>query len=124
MAEADIKSIVSVVREVVRGYYVMIFSDTRSYKVCKLQKEEFINIFKEGNWVAETRDELTRFLLTSPGDTATSESEMLNTFCTYTLNGETRIASQTVVCDWGVYEMVFDGKSPENWLKSVTTEKN
>lgn len=124
MAEADIKSIVSVVREVVRGYYVMIFSDTRSYKVCKLQKEEFINIFRKGNWVTETRDELTRFLLTSSGDPSTSSSELLNTFCTYTVNGVTRIASQTVVCDWGVYELVFDGKSPENWLKSVTTEKN
>ncbi len=123
MNAADIKNIVSVVREVVRGYYVIIFRSTDSYKVCKLHKEEFTHIFEEGDWVVETRDELTRFLLTSSTDSTTSASEFLTTFCSYTDGKQTKIAQQTIVCDWSVYELVFGTESPDLWLKSVHSEK-
>lgn len=125
MNDTDIKSIVSIIREVLHGYYVIIFRDTVSYKVCKLHKEEFIGLFKDDvdKWVVETRDELTRFLLISPDDPTASESEMLQTFSTYNVDGTTKIARQSIVCDWVVYELVFGSEQPESVLKLAHTEK-
>lgn len=119
-------TIISIIKEVVRGYYATIKRDTNSTTIYKFNKEDFIAIFKEHNqhWKIEHDGDLTRFLLTSATDTTSTDSDILKTFNAYEVNGTVRIASLAVVCDWSIFALAFDEKEPKEVIEMAHSEKN
>lgn len=123
---ADVKTIVTIIKEIVKGYYCIIYRDTNSYNINKFKKEDFISIFKEDNqqWHIESNADLIRFVLTDSTDTTATDSDILKTFNAYEADGEVRIARVSVVCDWSIFELAFDGKEPKTVLEMARSEKN
>lgn len=119
-------TIISIIKEVVRGYYATIKRDTTSTTIYKFNKEDFIAIFKEHNqqWKIEHDGDLTRFLLTSATDTTSTDSDILKTFNAYEVDGTVKIASMAVVCDWSIFALAFNEKEPNEVLEMARSEKN
>lgn len=122
---SDIKAIVYIIKEVVKGYYAIIQRDTNSYNIQKFNKEDFIAIFKGDNqqWHIECDADLTRLLLTDSNDTISVDSDLVKTFNSYEVEGEVKIARVSIVCDWSIFELAFDGKTPQEVLDMVLSEK-
>lgn len=123
---ADVKTIVNIIKEIVKGYYGIIYRDTNSYNIQKFNKEDFVAIFKEHNqqWQIEGDGDLTRFLLTSATDTTSTDSDILKTFNAYEIDGTVRIASMAVVCDWSIFALAFNEKEPKEVIEIARSEKN
>lgn len=123
---ADVKTIVNIIKEIVKGYYGIIYRDTNSYNIQKFNKEDFVAIFKEHNlqWQIEHDGDLTRFLLTSATDTTSTDSDILKTFNAYEADGTVRIASMAVVCDWSIFALAFNEKEPKEAIEMARSEKN
>lgn len=124
---ADVKTIVTIIKEIVKGYYGIIYRDTNSYNIQKFNKEDFVAIFKEYNqqWQIEGDGDLTRFVLTDSNDTtSTVSSDLLKTFNAYEVNGVIKIARVSVVCDWSIFELAFNGNQPQAVLEMARSEKN
>lgn len=123
--QTDLKAIVYIIKETVKGYYGIIYRDTNSYKIEKFKKKEFIDLFSSigSNWIVESDGDLARFLLCADTDTTSTDSDILKTFNAYDANGEVRIASISIVCDWSLFELAFEEKSAEEVLKMALNEK-
>lgn len=119
--ETDIKTIVNIIKEAVKGYYVIIYRDTISYKIEKYNKQEFVSIFSNGKkWVVDSDGDLTRFMLVDTLDPTTTNSDILKTFNAYNVGNEVKISSVSVVCDWSIYGLDFNEKQPTEVLKMIT----
>jgi len=122
--KADVKTIVNIIKEIVKGYYAVIKRDTNSYVIRKFNKEDFISILSNGKWQTENDGDLARFLLCNSTDTTSTDSDILKTFNSYEVDDSVKIASIAVVCDWSIFELAFDGKQPKEVLEMVCSEKN
>ena len=122
----DVKTIINIIKEIVKGYYVIVERDTNSYTIHKFNKVDFISIFSNHNkqWQIESDGDLTRFLLCDNTDTTSTDSDILKTFNAYGVDGAVKIASVAVICDWSIFELAFDGKQPKEVLEMVSLEKN
>lgn len=122
---ADVKTIVTIIKEIVKGYYGIIYRDTNSYNIQKFNKEDFVAIFKEYNqqWQIEGDGDLTRFVLTDSNDTTSTDSDLVKTFNAYEVNGVIKIARVCVVCDWSIFELAFSGNQPQAVLEMARSEK-
>lgn len=118
---ADVNTIVNIIKELVRGYYGIVYRDTISYNIQKFDKDEFTNLLKSNKdkWVIECDGDLTRFILTDSSDPTATNSDILKTFNAYEFNGCIRIASISVVCDWSIFELAFNGEQPQEVLNKV-----
>lgn len=123
---ADVKIIVDIIKEIVKGYYVICQRDTISYSIHKFNKEEFVSIFSDHKqqWQIESDGDLTRFLLCDYSDSTSTDSDILKTFNSYEVDGSVKIASVAVVCDWSIFELAFNGKQPKEVLEMASSEKN
>lgn len=120
MEEADVKTIVDIIKEIVKGYYGIIYRDTISYKIQKYNKQEFVSIFSNGKeWVVDSNGDLTRFMLVDTSDPTTTNSDILKTFNAYNVGNEVKISSVSVVCDWSIYGLDFNEKQPIEILKMI-----
>lgn len=120
---ADVNSIVNIIKEIVKGYYGVIYRDTNSYIIKKFIKEEFLNIFDEGQWKVEKEGDVARFLLIDSTDALATDSNILKTFNAYEADGVIRIARISVVCDWSTYQLAFGENSPSEVVKMAQSEK-
>lgn len=121
---ADVNSIVNIIKEIVKGYYGVIYRDTNSYIIKKFIKEEFLNIFDEGQWKVEKEGDVARFLLIDDStDALATDSNILKTFNAYEVDGGIRIARISVVCDWSTYQLAFGEINPSEVVKMAQSEK-
>lgn len=121
----DITKIVGIVRESVRGHYVIIYRDTISYVADKFRKDDFMALLSSGDWKIITDGDFTRFVLTeSTTDPSETDSELLSIFNAYQSDGNHKISRLAVVCDWSLIELYFDGKKPDEVLNLAREEKN
>ena len=119
----DVKTIVNIIKDIVKGYYAVVYRDTNSYRVQKFVKDEFLSNFTVGNWSVESDSDLTRFLMCDESDPITTDSDILKTFNAYQVGDVVKIASMAVVCDWSIFELAFDEKQPNEVLEMVATKK-
>ncbi len=119
----EIKKIVNIVKETVRGYYVIVKRDSNTYSIHTFDKKEFISIFSNGGeWKVEHDGDLTRFLLCDDVSVETA-SKMLKTFNAYEEDGKVKIAAISIVCDWSIFELAFNEKQPDEVLRMILLEK-
>ena len=120
----EVKKIVNIVKETVKGYYVIVKRDTNTYSIHKFDKEEFISNFTNGGkWKVEHDGDLTRFLLCDDVSVETA-SKMIKTFNAYEEDGKVKIAAISIVCDWSIFELAFDEQKPEEMLNLIVSVKN
>ncbi len=121
----DIKNIVNVVRELVHGYYVIVYADTGSYSVHKYNRTNITEFLQQSdNWIIKRDGDVAMFILMSDDAAETTSSELVETFNSYTdTSNNTKMSRLSLVCDASFLELIFDGKQPEDVLKEVSDGK-